>query len=139
MHDGHVLGAGIDLVENARMAEALAKWGNRFKNRVFLPSEQQYCDASARPESRYAARFAVKEAVAKALSTGIGRHLAWRDVTVLRNSQSGAPAAQLSARAQVIARRLGVVRIHISLSHTQQHAVAMALVMGPCPGSGRLV
>ncbi len=127
-----VLGTGIDLVENARMADALAKWGARFKDRIFVPAEQAYCEASAQPESRYAARFAVKEAVAKALTTGIGRHLSWLDMTVERDG-SGAPTVVLSPRALAMADARGVVRIHVSIAHTRHHAVASALILGRKP------
>lgn len=133
MINGHLVGSGIDLVENNRMSQALGKWGRRFKDRVFLPSEQAYCEAAARPESRYAARFAVKESVAKALATGIGRDVSWLDITVCRE-RSGAPEVKLSSNAAKLARRRGIYRIHVSLSHTRQHAVAMALAVSACPG-----
>lgn len=129
MHDGHLLSSGIDLVENSRMAEALMQWGARFKNRVFLPSEQRYCEAAVHPERRYAARFAVKEAVAKAMTTGIGRQLSWLDITVERDNRSGAPTVSLSSRARALARKQGIAHIHVSLSHTRRHAVAMALAV----------
>ena len=128
-----VLGTGIDLVENARMADALTKWGARFKDRVFTPAEQAYCEAAAHPESRYAARVAVKEAVAKALTTGIGRHLSWLDMTVARDPGSGAPTVVLNARAHALANARGVERIHVSIAHTRHHAVASALILGRMP------
>lgn len=125
-----VLGTGIDLVENERMRETLARWEARFKNRVFHPSEQAYCDGKADPASHYAARFAVKEAVTKAIGTGIGPHISWLDMEVIRNAETGAPSVRFGPQvAEMISER----RIHevlISLSHTHNYAVAHALLIG---------
>ena len=125
-----VLGTGIDLVENDRMRETLSRWAARFKNRVFHPSEQAYCDGKADPASHYAARFEVKEAVTKAIGTGIGPHISWLDMEVVRNAETGAPSVRFGPKvAQMISER----RIHevlISLSHTRNYAVAHALLIG---------
>lgn len=129
-----VLGSGIDLVETARMEEVLRRWGERFKRRVFLPSERAYCDRRACPSRHYAARFAVKEAVTKAFGTGIGSALGWRDVEVIRDGGRGAPAVRLSRRAAALAQGRGVQQILISLSHTRHYAVAQAILLGrPSP------
>ena len=125
-----VLGTGIDLVENDRMRETRARWADRFKNRIFHPSEQAYCESKADPTSHYAARFAVKEAVTKAIGTGIGPHISWLDIEVIRNEETGAPSVRFGPQvAEMIAER----RIHevlISLSHTRNYAVAHALLIG---------
>jgi holo-[acyl-carrier protein] synthase len=125
-----VIGTGVDLVENERIHDLLEKWGMRFKERVYLPSEQAYCDDKASPWLYYAGRFAVKEAVSKAFGTGIGPSLGWVDIEVCRDSESGAPSVKLSAHGQELASRQGVVRILISLSHTRHFAVAHALLIG---------
>lgn len=125
-----VLGTGIDLVENDRMRETLARWNRRFKDRVFLPAEQAYCDSKADPTSHYAGRFAVKEAVTKAIGTGIGPHISWLDIEVIRNDETGAPSVKFGPQ---VARMVGDRRIRdvlVSLSHTRNYAVAHALVMG---------
>ena len=132
MSENHVIGTGIDLVELERIARALEQWGDRFRNRVFLPAEQSYCEQASQPVSRYAARFAVKEAVAKALTTGIGRQLSWLDIAVGHDA-AGAPTVELSARARELADRRGIARFQVSISHTRQQAVALALALGPCP------
>jgi holo-[acyl-carrier protein] synthase len=129
MHEPGVLGAGIDLVENERMREMLIHWGARFKTRVFLPSEQSYCDAKAAPFRHYAGRFAVKEAVTKAFGTGIGPHIGWLDIEVIINPQTGAPSVRLSPKGQAMARTRRAGEILISLSHTHRYTVANALVL----------
>lgn len=126
----HVIGTGVDLVENERIRDLLAKWGPHFKNRVFLPSEQAYCDTKAAPWLYYAGRFAVKEAVSKAFGTGIGPALGWKDIEVVRDNTSGAPSVTLGGNGRELARLRGVGRVLISLSHTHHFAVAHALLIG---------
>lgn len=132
MHDS-VIGTGVDLVENDRIRELLAKWGGHFKNRVFLPAEQAYCDSKAAPWLYYAGRFAVKEAVSKAFGTGIGPALGWKDIEVVRNHRSGAPSVVLSEHGMELAREQGVGQVLISLSHTHHFAVAHALLIRSRP------
>lgn len=128
--EGQVIGTGVDLVENERIRELLEKWGERFKSRIFLPSEQQYCDGKAQPWLYYAGRFAVKEAVSKAFGTGIGTDLNWLDIEVIKNPVSGAPSICLSPHGRCLAERQGVAKVLISLSHTHNFAVAHALLIG---------
>ncbi|MEI6148263.1 MAG: holo-ACP synthase [bacterium] len=125
-----VIGTGVDLVENERIQRLLEKWGPRFKDRVFLPAEQAYCDDKASPWLYYAGRFAVKEAVSKAFGTGIGPSLGWLDIEVIRNAESGAPSVKLTPHGEALAGQQGVDRILISLSHTHHFAVAHALLVG---------
>jgi holo-[acyl-carrier protein] synthase len=125
-----VIGTGVDLVENDRIRHLLEKWGPRFKDRVFRPSEQAYCDDKASPWLYYAGRFAVKEAVSKAFGTGIGPSLGWLDIEVVRNPDSGAPSVELTPHGKVLAHQQGVDRVLISLSHTHHFAVAHALLVG---------
>jgi len=138
MNDGRVLGAGLDLVENARMDAMMRRWGRRFRDRVFTPDEQRYCDAKAVPHRHYAGRWAVKEAVSKAFGTGISTAIAWLDIEVVNDSGSGAPSVRLSSRARRFAERCGVAGILISLSHTREYAVAQAILTGsgPCGRRG---
>ncbi len=128
--EGNVLGVGIDLVENERMKETLARWGENFKNRVFLPAEQAYCESKANPTLHYAGRFAVKEAVSKALGTGVGEHIGWLDIEIVRNAQSGAPSVRLSEKGCRLAQTCGAGSILTSLSHTHHYSVAQAVVLG---------
>src|SRR3989339_201509 len=100
MSKGSVIGTGIDLVENKRMQELLSKWDGKFKNRVFLKTEQKYCDSKAAPHRHYAGRFAVKEAVSKAFGTGLGPHIGFLDIEVVRDADTGAPSVHFSERAR---------------------------------------
>ena len=126
---GNVVGTGVDLVENERLRLLLEKWGARFRERVYLPAEQAYCESKASPWLYYAGRFAVKEAVSKAFGTGIGPSLGWLDIEVVRNPETGAPSVRLGANGRELARSRGVTRVLISLSHTHHFAVAHALLM----------
>jgi holo-[acyl-carrier protein] synthase len=125
-----VRGTGIDLVENERMREALDRWGAHFRDRVFLPSEQAYCESRAAPWRHYAGRFAVKEAVCKAFGTGVGESLSWLDIEVCRDDASGAPSVTLRGKGRELARRRGVARILVSLAHSREATVAQALLLG---------
>jgi holo-[acyl-carrier protein] synthase len=129
---GCLVGAGIDLVENERMRRTLEEWGPKFRDRVFLPAEQAYCESKAFPISHYAGRFAVKEALTKAFGTGIGPEIGWRDIEVTRDGRSGAPSVALSEKGQALADRLGVNDILVSLSHTENYAIAHALLLRSC-------
>jgi holo-[acyl-carrier protein] synthase len=126
---GGVVGTGIDLVENDRMREMLDRWAGRFRNRIFLPGEQAYCESKASPWLYYSGRFAVKEAVSKAFGTGIGTSLGWLDIEVVRDAQSGKPSIQLSAKGRAFAARCGVGDVLVSLSHTHHFAIAQALLL----------
>jgi holo-[acyl-carrier protein] synthase len=133
----HLLGAGIDLVENCRLGEMLDKWGHRFKDRVFLRGEQEYCDSKACPRDHYAGRFAVKEAVTKAFGTGVGPSIGWLDIEVVSDPVSGAPSVRLSRRAKAYADSRGICRILVSLSHTRTHTVAHAILSAEDGHPGR--
>ena len=125
-----VLGVGIDLVENKRMKETLEQWGTQFKNRVFTPAEQAYCDKKSAPWRHYAGRFAVKESVSKAFGTGIGKHVGWLDIEVTRNPDTGAPVSELRGKAKALADQKKVHRVLVSLSHTHDFAIAQAVLVG---------
>ncbi len=128
-----VLGVGVDLVETARMKDSVDRWGRRFTERVFGETERQYCEDKAEPWRHYAGRFAVKEAVSKAFGTGIGEHIGWLDIEVMRNAETGAPSVQLSPRARDLARQRGGGEVLISLSHTKRYAVAQAVLVASEP------
>lgn len=130
-----VRAVGIDVCDVARLARALeGEAGRRLRERVFTPEECAYCEGrgAARLES-YAARFAAKEAVAKALGTGIGAALAWRDVEVVR-AGTAPPALRLGGRARTLAAERGVERWHVALSHAAGVAVAMVVAEGDVSG-----
>lgn len=130
MNSGYtIIGTGIDIVENERMAEMLSKWGSKFKDKLFLPDEQEYCESKAVPERHYAGRFAVKEAISKAFGTGIGEHISWLDVAVRKDSETGAPEVEFSPKADALLKSRNADNVLISLSHTRNYAVAQALLV----------
>ena len=129
MNAYRIVGTGIDIVENERMEDMLRKWEGKFKDKVFLAAEQEYCESKAVPTMHYAGRFAVKEAVSKAFGTGIGEHIGWLDVEVKRDSSSGAPEIKFSSKAEDLLKRMNADNVLISLSHTRNYTVAHALLV----------
>ena len=123
-----VLGLGVDIVEIARFASAMERSGQRFLDRLFLPSEQAYCSPQREPARCYAARFAAKEAVAKALGTGIGAQLGWCDIEISRR-ESGTPFVVLHGTGAETAKTTGVSSVFLSLSHSEHYAVANAVAV----------
>lgn len=130
-----VIGIGIDLVEVARVAKACERFGDRFLKRLFLAEEIGYCYGFSDPQPHLAARFAAKEAVSKAFGTGIGTRLSWLDIEV-RNHISGQPYVLLHGKGRDLLRERGASSVHLSLSHTDKHAVAVALIVADSPQPG---
>lgn len=124
-----VFGIGIDVVDVERIASSMAEFGERFAARIFTAGERAYCDAQKRPELHYAARFAAKEAVAKAFGTGIGKELGWLDMEIIRR-ESGEPALVLSGGGKAFADARGIVEVKISLTHARHYAAANAVALG---------
>jgi holo-[acyl-carrier protein] synthase len=121
-------GIGIDVVEVERIAAAIGRHGEAFLARLFTPAERAYCEAKKFPALHFAARFAAKEAVAKALGTGIGGEAAWLDLEVVKDP-SGAPRIELSGAAAEFARVSGISSIQISLTHAKSYAAANAVAV----------
>lgn len=121
-------GIGIDVVEVERVERLLREAGTRFVERVFTAAERAYCDSQARPALHYAARFAAKEAVAKAFGTGIGEQLAFLDVEVTRDER-GAPRVVLGGAGKEFALRAGIGEVLVSLTHSRDHAAANAVAL----------
>ena len=120
-----MLSVGVDVIETERIARALERWGDRFLSHVYTPTEVEYCRNHV-PE--LAVRFAAKEAVSKALGTGI-RGVTWREMEVLPDSR-GKPLVRLHGRAKRRARALGLDEFAISLSHSRRYAVAFVVASG---------
>lgn len=118
---------GVDIVEIDRMRSILERTPS-FKTRVFSDDERTYCEKTARPECHYATRFAAKEAVLKALGTGFSEGIGVRDVEVVLNSK-GKPQIKLYRKAAEKAKELDIKDIPLSLSYTQNDAVACALAL----------
>ncbi len=122
-----IVGTGIDIIEVPRMAASIARFGRRFVERVFTDAEIRYCESKHNKAERYAARFAAKEAALKAIGTGWHRGVAWREVEV-GHEPGGRPTIRFSGRAAEFAAKLGVKRASLSLSHTEQQAVAQVIL-----------
>ena len=122
---------GTDLVEIARIARLVTRY-EKAEERLFTDAERAYCRGKSRRYEHLAARWAAKEAVGKALGTGVGGAVAWRDVEVVAEA-GGRPAIQLHGRARTWAKRHGLIQLEVSLSHTGQLAMAhvVALVAEP--------
>lgn len=124
-----VIAHGVDLVEVSRVAQIRARHAERFLARVFTAEERDYALASRRADERLAARFAAKEAVMKALGTGLAEGIRWTDVEVTRDN-SGRPGIALHGRAATIASARGIDRWLLSLSHVRTIAMASAIALG---------
>jgi len=125
---GHLLGLGCDLIEVARVAGVIERQGERFLDRVFTAEERAYCDALKHPAKHYAARFAAKEAVSKCFSTGIGAELGWRSVSIYHGERHQ-PLVRLDAQGEALLRQVGASHVHVSLSHTDTVAMAVAALV----------
>lgn len=121
-----IAGIGIDLVEIDRFERFLKRKGSPLLRRVFTARELRYARSQKRPAMHLAARFAVKEAVLKAMKTGWAQGVSWKDIETLRPLH-GAPVVKISGIAERIMRRQKIARIHISIAHSGTHAAAFAL------------
>lgn len=124
----NLFGIGIDVVEVERIRSSLEEFGEKFLDRIFTPAERAYCERQKRPEIHYAARFAAKEAVSKALGTGIGKDVSWLDLEVIR-SEAGEPTIELAGNALEFAETKEISAIKISLTHAHHYAAANAVVL----------
>jgi holo-[acyl-carrier protein] synthase len=122
-----VLGIGVDLVECARVQHSLDRFGDRFLHRVFTEGEIAYSQSMKFPARHLAARFAAKEAISKAFGTGIGKAMGWKDIDV-HKKPSGEPFVVLEGGAKQLAAARGVAKVSITLSHTDNHAMAMIVL-----------
>ena len=119
------LTAGVDLIEIERIAEAIGRHGERFVQRVFTEGERRECNGRF---ASLAARFAAKEAVAKALGCGIG-DVTWLEIEVV-GDENNAPHLALHGAGKALAEKLGLGQWSLSLSHTHEHAIAFVVAMG---------
>jgi holo-[acyl-carrier protein] synthase len=122
-----IIGTGIDIVEIPRFRNIVDRQKERFILRVFTPAEQEFCSGHRDPVPHYAARFAAKEALFKALGTGWAKGVTWLDAEVFREGRD-APVLKLHGEAQKLSITLGARKAHLSLSHTEQWAIAMVIL-----------
>ncbi len=121
-----IIGVGVDLTPISRMAEAMARHPERLEARLFTDAERAYCRARAHAAQHFAARFAAKEATLKAL--GVPPGLSWHELEVV--SDAGAPRLVLRGEAARAQERAGVKRLHLSLSHAGDAAIAFVVAEG---------
>ena len=124
-----LIGTGVDLIEVERIAHSIERYGERFLRRVYTDHEIAYCNRKRGSAESFAARFAAKEAGAKALGTGISRGVTWNEFQVARNP-GGRPVLELRGRAALLAKELGVRAISLSLTHTGSLAMATVVMEG---------
>ncbi len=124
-----IIGIGIDLVKIERIQQMVQRWDKRFLDRVFTPIEQSYSLSSRYPYPRFAARFAIKEAVMKAIGTGWRSGVKWTDIE-LRNEPSGKPIVQLYGKVKHWVDAHGVTDIHASVSHDAEYSIGQVMLIG---------
>ncbi|MBM7624035.1 holo-ACP synthase [Sporohalobacter salinus] len=122
-----VKGIGVDIIEVSRIKDSWQEYQDRFLERVYTADEIDYCLQKSSPEVHLAVRFAAKEAVVKALGTGL-RGMKWTEIEVF-NNQFGKPIIKLHNQARTLAEQLKVKEVLISLSHTKKQAVAYAMAL----------
>ncbi len=123
-----IIGTGIDLIETARLARTLERHGDRFLDHIYTRNEQDAAPESPAGRTAYfAGRWAAKEALAKALGTGIGQECAWTDIEVSNGAQ-GRPFLRLGGAAAQTAVRLGAGSIHLSITHEKHYACAQVII-----------
>lgn len=125
---GTLIGLGCDLVDIGRIRDAWTRQGDRFIERVFTTEERAYCLGMKHPHKHLAARFAAKEAVSKAFTTGIGAELGWTSISVA-HGERGEPVVRLDAQGQALLAHVGGTQVILSLSHTDTVAMAVAAVI----------
>jgi holo-[acyl-carrier protein] synthase len=124
-----ILGIGSDILDVARVTQALERDGDRFREDVFSAGEISYCEGKRHPAQHYAARFAAKEAFVKALGNGVRDGIVWRDIEI-RHEPTGQPRLRLSGASQRLADGRGVRQVHLTLSHTAEYAAATVILEG---------
>jgi holo-[acyl-carrier protein] synthase len=125
---GILLGLGCDVIEVERIRGALERHGERFLQRVFTEEERTYSFSHKFPQRHLAARFAAKEAVSKAFTTGIGRELGWRSVSIHHGTRRE-PLVRLDEQGRALLTQVGATHVQVSLSHTDSLAMAVAALV----------
>jgi holo-[acyl-carrier protein] synthase len=120
-------GIGTDFIEVSRIDKILQRWGDRFTGRVYSLDEINYCQNKAFPAMHYAARFAAKESFLKSLGIGLGMGVKLREIEVINNTQ-GRPVLKIHQRIKDNLDKLGITAMHISITHTREHAHAIVIL-----------
>ena len=123
------MGLGTDIVEIVRIGEMIDRHGEAFLNRIYTPDEIRYCQKRKHCNEAFAGRWAAKEAVMKALGTGFVRGIGWQDIEIL-SEKSGKPYVNIRGGAGEFAKKIGVDRVLITISHCRAYATATAIGVG---------
>lgn len=121
-----IIGLGTDIIEIKRIERSIANYGSQFLDRIFTSNEQEYCLKRRESARHFSGRFAAKEAVAKALGTGISEYLGWLDMEIL-NDDKGKPVLKLS---KGVIDHFQQPNLHVSISHSRDYAIAFAVYEG---------
>jgi len=122
-----MIAIGTDILQIKRIEDVVDRLGDRFVKRILTPVEQAEYNASPLPNRLLAKRFAAKEAIAKALGTGIGRGVSWQDITIAHDA-NGAPVVELAGGARDVAQVRGGSRVELSLADEADYVVAFAVL-----------
>jgi holo-[acyl-carrier protein] synthase len=122
-----IYGIGIDIVEVSRIQKALERWGDRFLKRIFTQTEIEYCQHKVHEASRFALRFAAKEAFSKALGSGFRNGLSFRHIEVVRK-QNGPPQLTFYRRAKELCQQHGIKSSFLSLADEGKYAIAVVVL-----------
>jgi len=123
-----IAGVGVDIVKIGRIKTAVDRWGEKFMDRVFTEDEKNYSLSKYNPYPHLAARFAYKEALAKALGTGFGMGIKWKDIELIRN-ENGKPEAKLNGTVKELADRKNIKNVMVSISHDTDYAIAYVIIL----------
>ncbi|MSU69526.1 MAG: holo-[acyl-carrier-protein] synthase [Opitutaceae bacterium] len=125
---GALIGLGCDLIEVQRIRDVFERHGDRFLGRVFTEEERRYCFSMAYPHKHLAARWAAKEAVSKAFTTGIGAELGWKSVSIY-HGECAEPLVRLDEKGLALLRLANATHVVVSLSHNESSAMAVAALV----------
>jgi holo-[acyl-carrier protein] synthase len=125
---GILLGLGCDLIEVERIRGVIERHGERFLQRIFTAEERDYCFSVKYPHKHLAARWAAKEAVSKAFTTGIGTYLDWTSISVYHGARQQ-PLVRLDAKGGALLQQVGATHVWLTLSHIETYAMAVAALV----------
>ena len=125
---GMLVGLGADLIEVERIRGVIERHGERFLDRILTDEEKAYCSSMGAPHKHIAARFAAKEAVSKAFTTGIGAELGWKSISIYHGSRHE-PLVRLDEKGTALLAQVGATHVLVTLSHTEAHAMAVAVLL----------
>lgn len=125
---GYLVGLGTDIVDVERIRRVMERQGDRFLRRVYTDEELAYCLGMKHPHKHLAARFAAKEAVSKAFTTGIGAQLGWKSISVYKGDRHE-PLVRMDEKGRALLQEVGATHVWVSLTHTEELAQAVAVLL----------